>query len=395
MSLGIAALGELALGEHPSAGVSLVNAALASNGATVSASSTLSASYPASAAINGDRTGAGWGTGTGGWNDNTPGSWPDYLEVQFSGSYSISKVDVIGLQDNFSSPIEPTPTLNWALYGIDSFRVEYWTGSAWATIPGTVVSSNSLVWRSLTFSPVTTSAVRLVVTSSSGSGYSRVVEFEAWGEAVAGSAVAIAPSAIASAENFGSAAVISRYSVAPSGIGDESVFGTPSIRYYWPILVSGIVSAEVVSAPVIGGTFVVELLPAGIPSAEALGIPSLGGTAVQELFPAGIPSSELFGGVEVTFGCGLQPVGIVSAELFGSGSANFGWTAAPESIESSELFGAITVAALVPIQPTGIVSGELFGSPIVLTPGVSGSSGRRLHELHIGIAITTVQGTRP
>ena len=46
------------------------NVALAVNGGVATASSTLNPNYPASAAINGDRRGIGWGAG-GGWNDGT------------------------------------------------------------------------------------------------------------------------------------------------------------------------------------------------------------------------------------------------------------------------------------------------------------------------------------
>jgi hypothetical protein len=61
------------------------NVALASNGATAVGSTTYSNGYSAAGSIDGDRKGLSWGNG-GGWNDGTPDSWPDWLEVDFAGS---------------------------------------------------------------------------------------------------------------------------------------------------------------------------------------------------------------------------------------------------------------------------------------------------------------------
>ena len=44
-------------------------------------------------AINGDRRGQPWGAG-GGWNDGTPNTWPDWLEIDFSGAQTIDEIDV-------------------------------------------------------------------------------------------------------------------------------------------------------------------------------------------------------------------------------------------------------------------------------------------------------------
>ena len=123
-----------------------VNVALAANGGVASASSTFSSGYAASGAINGDRTGAPWGAG-GGWNDATPNAFPDWLEVDFSGTKTISEVDVFSVQDNYQAPSAPTPTMTFSLYGLTDFQVQYWTGTQWLTVPGGIVSGNNLVWR--------------------------------------------------------------------------------------------------------------------------------------------------------------------------------------------------------------------------------------------------------
>src|SRR6185295_10146677 len=130
----------------------LTNIALASIGATASASSTYAGggTYLPAGTINGDRSGANWGAG-GGWNDNTPNAWPDWLEVDFGIAQSITEIDVFSVQDSFLSPTTPTSTMTFSLYGLVDFLVQYWDGSAWQTIPGGTVTGNTLVWRQFLF----------------------------------------------------------------------------------------------------------------------------------------------------------------------------------------------------------------------------------------------------
>jgi hypothetical protein len=154
------------------------NVALASNGATAVASSSYSASYPASAAINGDRSGLGWGTG-GGWNDATLNTYPDWLEVDFSGPKTIDQIDVFSVQDRYAAPSEPTPSMTFSLYGLTDFHVQYWTGTQWLDVPGGIVSGNGLVWRQITFAALTTSRIRVYVTGALNL-YSRLTEVEAY-----------------------------------------------------------------------------------------------------------------------------------------------------------------------------------------------------------------------
>jgi hypothetical protein len=159
------------------------NHALLANGATATASSTLNAGHMALAAINGDRRGNHWGTdpGTGsGWHDLTANDFPDWLEITFKGERKVDEVHIFSVQDNYSSPIEPTGAMVFTDFGLTDFRVEYWDGSAWQTVPGGVVTANNKVWRKLSFAPLTTTRLRVVVNSAPW-GYSRVVEVEAWG----------------------------------------------------------------------------------------------------------------------------------------------------------------------------------------------------------------------
>lgn len=156
----------------------LINVAAAANGATAVASSTHSSSYAAAGAINGDHKGLGWGNG-GGWNDATPDAFPDWLEIDFAGAKTIQEVDVFTVQDNYQAPIEPTATTAFNFYGITDFQVQYWTGQAWAAVPGGIVSGNRLVWTRIAFAPLNTTRIRILVTGAMRS-WSRIVEVEAY-----------------------------------------------------------------------------------------------------------------------------------------------------------------------------------------------------------------------
>lgn len=154
------------------------NVALASNGGVPTVSSTHSAGYAASGAINGDRTGAPWGNGAG-WNDGTSNSFPDWLEVAFNGSKSIDEISVFSVQDNFSAPVEPTDVTTFTQYGLRDFLVQYWDGTQFVTVPGGSISGNTLVWRKVAFTAVTTTRIRIYVTQALNA-WTRIAEVEAW-----------------------------------------------------------------------------------------------------------------------------------------------------------------------------------------------------------------------
>src|SRR6185369_2221359 len=156
------------------------NVASSANGATVSASSTMvnpPFSYPVSAISNGDHKGLNAGTG-GNWLSSTA-TFPQWVQVDFNGSKTIGEIDVFSLQDNYGSPIEPTETTTFSLYGLTAFDLQYWNGSSWTTVPGGSVTGNNKVWKKVTFTPLTTSKIRVLI-NGSVDGYSRVVELEAW-----------------------------------------------------------------------------------------------------------------------------------------------------------------------------------------------------------------------
>jgi hypothetical protein len=154
-----------------------VNVALATNGGFAIASTTLAPTHDPASTINGDRRGAPWGAG-GAWSDATR-TFPDWLRVDFAEAKTIKEIDVFSVQDNLKAPVEPTPTMTFFRYGLTHFQLEYWNGSAWAPIPGGAVSGNNLVWRQVTFAPITTTAVRIFITAALG-GASRLAEIEVY-----------------------------------------------------------------------------------------------------------------------------------------------------------------------------------------------------------------------
>jgi subtilisin family serine protease len=180
----------------------LTNFARSTNGGIATASSTTpNGQFPGynflpGVAIDGDRK-----SGVSFWRDDTANAYPDWLEVDFNGSKNISEMDVFTIQDNDQNPADPTQAMTFAVNGITAFDMQYWTGSAWATVPNGSVTGNNKVWRQFSFTPITTSKVRVLVNNALNT-RSRIVEFEAWGTAAGSTNVALAASGgIASASS--------------------------------------------------------------------------------------------------------------------------------------------------------------------------------------------------
>ena len=160
------------------------NVAAAANGAVATASTTATGSgFSTFGAINGNNRGP-WGNGEG-WNDNTPNVVPDWLQIDFAGSKTIDEIDVFSLHDNYPQENTPTLTQTFSLYGLLAFDVQYWNGSSWVTVPGGSVTGNNKVWRKFTFSPITTSKIRVMINSVPDA-WSRVVEIQAFGTSAGG-----------------------------------------------------------------------------------------------------------------------------------------------------------------------------------------------------------------
>lgn len=159
-----------------------VNVAAANNGGSATASSSQE-DYTADAVINGDRRGVNLTSG-GGWRDNTSGTFPDFVEVEFAGLARIDEVSVFTQQDAWWAPVEPTETLSFFNNGVTAFEVQFWTGAAWSTVPGVVVTNNNKVWRRFTFATIETDKIR-VLTNAAKLPFSTLVEVEAFGVLVA------------------------------------------------------------------------------------------------------------------------------------------------------------------------------------------------------------------
>ena len=159
------------------AGPSATNVACASAGALASASSTYSpsASFAASSINNNERAGANWGNG-GGWIDATPNAFPDWVQIVFNGQKTIDRAVVYSVQDNYTNPVEPSDAQAFSVFGVTSFTVDGWNGSAWITLA--TVTGNNLVKRTVTFSAFTTDRIRINIANGLNS-YSRLTEVEA------------------------------------------------------------------------------------------------------------------------------------------------------------------------------------------------------------------------
>ncbi len=203
------------------------NVALAANGAVATASSTATGSgFSTTGAINGNNRGP-WGNGEG-WNDSTPNSVPDWIQVDFAGSKTIDEISVFGLHDNYTVENTPTETQTFTLYGLIAFDVQYWNGSNWITIPGGSVTGNNKVWRKFTFSPITTSKIRVTINAVPDS-WSRVVEIQAFGTSAGGEKVQwLVPDQLGTPrivlDQTGSLANVKRHDYLP--FGEELFAGT-------------------------------------------------------------------------------------------------------------------------------------------------------------------------
>jgi sirohydrochlorin ferrochelatase len=158
------------------------NLALPANGGSAIASSEYNNQYPVGSVIDGERDGNNWGSG-GGWNDATPAVFPDIVQVNFGSAKMLSEIDVYTLKDDFNSGSTVNDASTFSLYGITNFNVQYWTGTAWADVPGGAVTGNNLVKRKFVFpifQGVFTDRIRVVVNDSADHYYSRVVEIEAY-----------------------------------------------------------------------------------------------------------------------------------------------------------------------------------------------------------------------
>lgn len=159
-------------------GAKVDNVAAASNGATVTASSQLGPEYPAESLIDGRTSSAEWGNG-GGWSDNTPGQFPDTVEITFNTMRTIGSINIYTLD----SEMFPASS-----YGVRDLTIEYWdlSANAWKSLKQQYdtdkdleITGNTRSLIAVDFNPVNTTKIRVSVTATNGDNdYSRLTEIQ-------------------------------------------------------------------------------------------------------------------------------------------------------------------------------------------------------------------------
>src|SRR5258708_24280905 len=109
----------------PTEGTALArtNFALAAHGGMATASSSFPG-YAPSGAIDADRKGLNFGKD--GYWSSKDATLPQWLEVDFKGKRTITEIDLFTIQDDYASPAEPNPTMEFTKYGLTDFDVEVW-----------------------------------------------------------------------------------------------------------------------------------------------------------------------------------------------------------------------------------------------------------------------------
>ena len=117
--------------------------------------------------VDGNADSEQWGAS--GWHDATKGVFPDNYGVDFIAPTTVGRV-VLQTLDSARYPA--------AVMGIRDFDVQVRVGSEWTTVGE--IRGNVQGHVSVSFTPVTSNAVRLVIQDSNDHGYSRIVELEAY-----------------------------------------------------------------------------------------------------------------------------------------------------------------------------------------------------------------------
>lgn len=151
-------------------------------GATARASSTLSApddKFAVENVIDGVDSGRWDQCCNAAWTDATPNTYPDWVEINFSGPKAIDWINVFTLRDDPESSTDPTLNETFTRDGITDFDVQYWDGRAWKNVPGGAIRGNRNVWRKIAFPTITTNKIRVVVRKAL-TPYSKIMEVEAF-----------------------------------------------------------------------------------------------------------------------------------------------------------------------------------------------------------------------
>jgi PKD domain-containing protein len=155
------------------------NVASEDEGAKVKASSTGDWNYEPENVIDDFRFADGWYGSSDGWNDGTPHVFPDWIEVDFARVHRINWINVFTLPDDFNNAGDRDINDKFSQYGITDFNVEYWNGRTWRTVPGGAIRGNRNIWRTISFPPIATDKIRVVVLNSID-GETRITQIEAF-----------------------------------------------------------------------------------------------------------------------------------------------------------------------------------------------------------------------
>jgi alpha-glucuronidase len=136
--------------------------------ATMSASSTTGVSSP-SLANDGITDSEQWGNARGGWNDGTPGAFPDTLTATWERPVTLSRVRVFTLDSR------QYPAASW---GLRDYDVQVKVDGAWQTVAEVRGNVTGVV--ESTFPAASGTALQLVIRDTNDHRYSRVMELEAY-----------------------------------------------------------------------------------------------------------------------------------------------------------------------------------------------------------------------
>jgi RHS repeat-associated protein len=151
-----------------------------------------------------------------------------WLQIDFNGARTIDEIDVGTVRDDYATQGDPATTQTFTAYGATSFEVQYLNGSTWTTVPGGAITGNNQVWRKVSFSALTTSAIRVRI-NAAVDGVARLDEVEAWG------ATGPVPPAknVALASNGGVASA-QNYTADYSGLHFQPSYANDGVRYMGP-----------------------------------------------------------------------------------------------------------------------------------------------------------------
>ena len=155
------------------------NVAAATAGATVSATTQLNpVDYPVLALIDGDRRMTPPNQTP--WVSSRDLVNPQYIEVKFVSARTIEWLYLIGGYRNSAEFAEPSSISTELSTTLTGFTIQYWTGTSWTAVSELSRVDGTNAWRRISFTPVTTDRVRLVLPTLAVGQQFVASELEVW-----------------------------------------------------------------------------------------------------------------------------------------------------------------------------------------------------------------------